>query len=207
MQQRPGARVKSCLEDGGVVVFAADTVYGLACDPENKAAVTKLYRIKDRPLDKPSAIMFFHVGPALELVSGLGRRVREAVSKLIPGPVTLILPNPDHLYPLACGSSPGTIGIRVPELSAAAQSLTEVDFPVLASSANLSGGQEPCRLEDVPKQILEQADLTVDAGELPGIPSTVIDLTRYGSEDAFRVIREGAVSSAEVSLTLESADI
>ncbi len=205
MQENPGV-IKYCLEDGGVVVFPADTVYGLACDPENEEAVSTLYRLKKRSGDKPSAIMFFQVEPALELVADLDKRVVEAARKLLPGPVTLILPNPSHHFPLACGSNPDTIGLRLPVLVERSQQLAEIDFPVLQSSANLSGAPESRSLHDVPGSILEEVDLEVDAGTLPGTPSTVIDLVRYGSEGTYRIVREGALPAAEVDRALSVSD-
>src|SRR5438034_10098960 len=73
---RPGGEAEAfarCIAAGGVAVFPADTVYGLACDPENAAAVERLYALKGRPPDKPAAVMFFARAPAL---AGLGRRTR-----------------------------------------------------------------------------------------------------------------------------------
>ena len=101
---------------GGVAVFPSDTVYGLACDPGNRVAVERLYRLKRRPLGKPSAVMFFDLELALEALPELGERTREAMCKLMPGGVTLLLANPARRYPLACGEDPGTLGIRVPEV-------------------------------------------------------------------------------------------
>ena len=204
MPENPG--VTKCLEGGGVVVFPADTVYGLACDPENKEAVSKLYRLKQRSYDKPSAIMLFQVEPALELVANLDKRVVGAARKLLPGPVTLILPNPSHLFPLACGSNPETIGLRLPVLVERAQQLADIDFPVLQSSANLSGTPDARSIDDVPGQILEKVDLAVDAGTLPGTPSTVIDLVKYGPEGTYRIVREGALPAAEVDRAFSDSD-
>src|SRR5437588_8953024 len=92
-----------CLAVGGVAVFPADTVYGLACDPANRVAVERLYRLKRRPLRKPSAVMFFDVDVALDALPELGEQTRLAAAELLPGQVTLLLPNPAERFPLACG--------------------------------------------------------------------------------------------------------
>jgi L-threonylcarbamoyladenylate synthase len=186
---------EECIVGGGVVVFPADTVYGLACDPENERAVARLYALKGRPPTQPSAVMFFDVALALRALPGLGARTRVLLERLLPGGVTLLLPNPGGRYPLACGADPHTLGLRVPATSV----LAGVTVPVLQSSANLSGGPDARRLEDVPAAIREGADLLVDAGELPGTPSTVIDLRRFEATGEWAVVRAGAVERAAVA--------
>jgi L-threonylcarbamoyladenylate synthase len=184
-----------CIAAGGVAVFPADTVYGLACDPEAGAAVARLYALKGRPPTQPSAVMFFDVALALRALPGLGARTRVLLERLLPGGVTLLLPNRGGRYPLACGADPHTLGLRVPATSV----LAGVTVPVLQSSANLSGGPDARRLEDVPAAIREGADLLVDAGELPGTPSTVIDLRRFEATGEWAVVRAGAVERAAVA--------
>jgi L-threonylcarbamoyladenylate synthase len=112
---------------------------------------------------------------------------------LLPGPYTLVLPNPARRYRWITGETPETIGVRVPELPDAADRIVSHVGCVVATSANLSGGPDARRIEDIPDEIIHAAAAVVDAGELPGTPSTVIDFT--GAEP--RVIREGAASSAE----------
>jgi L-threonylcarbamoyladenylate synthase len=186
---------EACIAAGGVAVFPADTVYGLACDPEDGAAVARLYALKGRPPTQPSAVMFFDVALALRALPGLGARTRVLLERLLPGGVTLLLPNRGGRYPLACGADPHTLGLRVPATSV----LAGVTVPVLQSSANLSGGPDARRLEDVPAAIREGADLLVDAGELPGTPSTVIDLRRFEATGDWAVVRAGAVERAAVA--------
>jgi L-threonylcarbamoyladenylate synthase len=186
---------EACIAAGGVAVFPADTVYGLACDPEAGAAVARLYALKGRPPTQPSAVMFFDVALALRALPGLGARTRVLLERLLPGGVTLLLPNRGGRYPLACGADPHTLGLRVPATSV----LAGVTVPVLQSSANLSGGPDARRLEDVPAAIREGADLLVDAGELPGTPSTVIDLRRFEATGDWAVVRAGAVERAAVA--------
>ena len=184
-----------CVAAGGVAVFPADTVYGLACDPENGKAVARLYALKGRPPTQPSAVMFFELAPALGALPDLGTRTRALLERLLPGGVTLLLPNPAGRFPLACGPDPHTLGLRVPATSV----LAGVAAPVLQSSANLSGGPDARRLEDVPAAIREGADLLVDAGELPGTPSTVIDLRRFEAAGEWEIVRAGAVAGDVVA--------
>ena len=187
-----------CVAAGGVAVFPADTVYGLACDPENGAAVQRLYGLKGRRPDKPSAVMFFDLEAALAGLPELGERTRTGMQRLLPGGVTLLVRNPAGRFPLACAGDPSALGIRVPRVAA----LTGVRRPVLQSSANLAGGPDPRRLEDVPEAIRAAADLVIDGGELPGTPSTVVDLREYDEDGPWQVLRPGAVEKEELEWAL-----
>lgn len=179
-----------CMAAGGLAVFPADTVYGLACDPEARFAVERLYLLKRRSTDKPSAVMFFDVELALSVLPELGERVREALRQLLPGSVTVLVPNPGRRFPLACGSDPTTLGLRVPSVPR----LAGVRRPVLQSSANRAGGADPRRVSEVPELIRSAVDLVIDGGELPGTPSTVVDLTAFEETGRWEVIRAGAVA-------------
>ena len=180
-----------CIAAGGVAVFPADTVYGLACDPDDPAAVERLYALKGRPPRKPSAVMFFDAGRALAALPELGARTRALMARLLPGGVTLLLPNPRGRFPLAGGEG---LGLRVPDVPA----LRAVGRPVLQSSANAAGGPDARRLEDVPEAIRRGADLVIDGGELPGTPSTVVDLRAFEAAGEWAVVRPGAVPTEAV---------
>jgi tRNA threonylcarbamoyl adenosine modification protein (Sua5/YciO/YrdC/YwlC family) len=191
--------LERCVAAGGVAVFPADTVYGLACHPDDRLAVERIYLLKRRDLGKPSAVMFFDLELAFEAVPELGERTREAMRRLMPGGVSLLVPNPAGWYPLACGHDVSTLGIRVPRVDR----LAGARWPVLQTSANRAGGPDPRRLEDVPLLIRATADLVIDGGELPGTPSTVVDLRRYEETGEWSVVREGAVGAEELRRALD----
>ena len=184
-----------CLAVGGVALFPTDTVYGLGTDPESEEGLARLYRLKGRPADRPAAVMFFELELALAALAEVGPRTRAALERLLPGPLTLLLPNPARRYPLACGPVPERLGLRVPALPARLAALAAARWPVLQSSANRSGGTDVRRLEDVPESIRRGVDLQLDGGELPGTASTVADLTHYEDEGLYEVLREGAVAT------------
>jgi L-threonylcarbamoyladenylate synthase len=192
------AAFERCIACGGVAVFPADTVYGLACDPASTAAVARLYELKGRPADKPAAVMFFALERALAALPELGPRLRGALAALLPGAVTLLLPNPHHRFPLACGPDPGTLGLRVPDWPDPLQALGGVRWPVLQSSANDAGGPDAQTLDAVPQRIRAAADLVLDGGPLPGTPSTVVDLRAWEDAGRFAIVRHGAVAEDEV---------
>src|SRR5207248_2206190 len=108
-------------------------------------------------------------------------------------PYTLVLPNPGRRFRWLAGDRPETIGVRVPELEGPASEIVDRAGAVVATSANLHGGPEPARLEDVPEELRVAAGAVVDGGELPGVPSTILDFT----EPEPRVLREGAAPPAE----------
>jgi L-threonylcarbamoyladenylate synthase len=194
----PAAAFTRVIAAGGVAVFPADTVYGLACDPDSAAAVERLYALKGRAPDKPAAVMFFDRAAALAALPELDARTRAAADALLPGGVTLLLPNPRGRWPRACGPDPGTLGLRVPDVPL----LRAVAVPVLQSSANRSGGADARRLADVPLALREGADLALDGGELPGTPSTVVDLRRLAADGSWAVLREGAVAADAIATVL-----
>jgi L-threonylcarbamoyladenylate synthase len=201
-------RFAGCIAGGGVALFPADTVYGLACDPLRADAVRRLYELKGRPPARPAAVMFFALAPALAALPELGPRTRAALARLLPGPLTVLLTNPADRWPLACRPGAGesaALGLRVPLLPAPLAALGVVGQPVLQSSANVSGGPEARRLGDVPLALREGADEVLDGGELPGLASTVLDLRDYEREGRWRVVRTGPVKREELERKLAPA--
>jgi L-threonylcarbamoyladenylate synthase len=181
------------LREGRPVVLPVDTVYGLCADPYREAPVRELYRMKQRPVEQPTALLAKDVDFLFELVPELRGRAGVLARALLPGQFTLVLPNPGERFRWLTGSTPDRIGVRVPELTGPGAEVLAHVGAVVATSANLRGGPEPTRVEDVPVEIRAGAAAIVDGGELPGTPSTVLDLT--GAEPT--VIREGAVPATQ----------
>lgn len=190
--------LERCVSDGGVAVFPADGLYGIACDPLNAEAVERIQALKGRDQRKPSAVMYFSPLAIRELVEEMGPRTREALKALLPGPVTLVVANPRRRYPLACREDPERLGVRLIE-----GPLAGAMTPVLQTSANRSGEAAPHRIADVAEEILAGADLAIDGGELTGAPSTVVDLTELDSTGAWRVLREGGLPRQALEAALE----
>ena len=176
-------RAVAALRAGEPVILPTDTVYGICTAPGHAARLSEL---KGRPGSMPVALLCADVERLLELVPEAAGH--EAV---LPGPYTLIVPNPQGRFPELGGAE--TLGVRVPVLAGAARAVLDRVGAVAATSANRHGEADPRTLEDVPAEIRQACGAEVDAGELPGIASTVVDLT--GPEP--RILREGAVSAAE----------
>lgn len=174
---------------GGVVVFPADGLYGLGCDPLRADAIARLNALKGGDPAKPSAVLYFSPLAMRELIAGLGPRTREAFAALLPGPVTLVVANPERRYPRACAEDPERLGVRLigGPLAGAACAL-------LQTSANRAGAPPPARFEDVESEIAAKVDLAIDGGELGGSPSTVVDLTRIEEGGGWEILRSGALS-------------
>jgi L-threonylcarbamoyladenylate synthase len=190
------------VQQGGVAIFPADTLYGLACDPLDEAAVQRIHSIKGRDEGKPSAVMYFSPLAMRELVSGLGERSRQAVSDLLPGPVTLVIANPERRYPLASRGTPETLGVRL-----IAGPLAGAMTPILQTSANRAGAASPRSFEEIDDEVVAGADLAIDGGELIGAPSTVVDLSQLDSTGRWEVLREGALPQGVIDRILgETAD-
>jgi L-threonylcarbamoyladenylate synthase len=187
----------------GVVLFPADTVYGLGCDPASRRAVERLYALKGRAADRPAAVMFFTPDGLALALPELGERTRAALAALMPGPVTAVVPNPERRFPLAAGPHPERLGVRVPALPPPLAALGEVAAPLLQSSANPSGELDARRLEDVHQPIRAGVDLELDGGELPGTPSTVVDLTEFESTGGWSLLRAGALPAEAVERALQ----
>jgi L-threonylcarbamoyladenylate synthase len=181
----------AAIRAGGIAVIPTDTVYGLVCTPYREEPVRALCELKGRGPEQPVALLVANVDLLLECVPELLGQAGLFARALLPGPYTLVLPNPARRFPWLTGNRPDAIGVRVPDVGGSCRDVLDLVGAVAATSANRHGGLDPRRLENVPDAI-RNAAVTVDGGELPGVPSTVLDLA---SPEPF-VLREGAVPAA-----------
>lgn len=193
----------AAIRAGKPVILPTDTVYGLVTTPHIEDAVRGLYRVKGRDETQPSALVASDVGTLFECVPELRGRAETQVRALLPGPLTLVLPNPARRFPWLTGSRPETIGVRVPRVDGSGGEVLRRVGAVVATSANHPGEADPARVADIPEEIRGACAAVIDAGELRGTPSTVIDLT---GEEAV-VLREGAFSAAEALERLRGAAV
>jgi L-threonylcarbamoyladenylate synthase len=190
------------IASGGVAVFPADGLYGLACDPLDAAAIGRIHRLKGRDDGKPSAVMYFSPLAMRELVAGLGPRTAAAISALLPGPVTLVVANREHRYPLACREDRERLGLRL-----IGGPLAGAMCPIFQTSANLSGQPAPASFAEVPEEIVAGADLAIDGGELTGLPSTVVDIAAIEEDGGWTILRQGALSQGDLASALASVGL
>jgi len=175
------------LAGGGLALLPTDTVYGIACAAADVDACARLYALKQRPATQATAAVTGSVPALLELLPEMGARATAACRALLPGPYTLIVPNPAGRLAHLCGDAPERIGLRVPLLDPGVADLADGAGGLLMTSANLRGCPDPARLEQVPEQLRAATAFEVDGGPLGGVPSSVIDVTAPEP----RVLREG----------------
>jgi L-threonylcarbamoyladenylate synthase len=183
----------AAIRRGDPVVLPFDTVYGLAADPYRDESTRRLYLLKGRDETKPSALVACDVDYLLECVPELRGRSAQIARELLPGPYTLVFPNPAQRFRWLTGTRPDAIGVRVPDVVEPSAYVLARVGAVVATSANRPGEPDPASLDDVPAELRAGAGAVVDGGRLRGAASTVIDFT--GAEP--QVLRLGAASGSE----------
>ena len=191
----------AAIHAGDLVILPTDTVYGLACTPDGEEPTNALTALKGRPHAQPLALLAASVDRLLDAVPELRGRSESVARALLPGPYTLVFTNPAQRHARLTGERPETIGVRVPALAGPGAAVLDDVGVVVATSANIHGGPDPRRVEDVPVSILAAVAAVVDDGELPGTPSTVVDLTG----ERPRVLREGAVPADQALAAVADA--
>jgi L-threonylcarbamoyladenylate synthase len=202
------AALEARISRARLICFPTDTVYGVG-GSLTPAVADALVAAKARDPGKPLQVIFATVG-ALEAAVEPAPELRDALRRLLPGPLTLLLPYPDGWdfpRPGTAGEAFGrpagpTLGVRVPAWPPAARVLEDLCRPLVASSANPSGASPPASLSAVDASLLAQSDLALDAGPVSGLASTVVDLSRYAETGRWRLLRLGAWGEAEVAARL-----
>jgi L-threonylcarbamoyladenylate synthase len=185
-------RAVAALRAGECVILPTDTVYGLCVSPDREVDVRRMYELKGREEAKPTALLAADVDALLQALPELSGETARVLRALLPGAYTLVLPNPRRRFAWLAGRAPDAIGVRVPTLTGDGAAVMRDVGVVAATSANLAGGPDPKTVDELDPRLRERVAAVIDGGELPGTPSTVLDLT--GPEP--HVIREGAVGAA-----------
>lgn len=190
-------RAVQSLVEGQLVAFPTETVYGVAAYPLNEQAMRHLVEAKQRDPQKPVALAFGSADKVREYFPNLGRVASRLVSRCFPGPVTLVLPVPENspLSELPASvqeaAVPATgVGVRVPSHEAILETLRLLPYPLVLTSANISGEQPAVDAATVMERLGDQLSMVIDDGPSPGgQPSTVLRV----EDDTLQVLREGAV--------------
>lgn len=184
-----GAEFQDAISNGEIAIFPTDTLYGIACDPDNAEAAERIHELKGRPPKKPSAVMYFSLERLLaDVGKDLDHQTLNLVEQLFPGPFTLVVANRGNRFIPACAGTPEKLGLRVPKLGPAIELLGSVNIPVMQTSANLSGGPDATAVEDIDPTIVAGVDLVLDGGPLLGYGSTVADVSEL-EEGRWRLLR------------------
>ncbi len=187
------------LARGSVVAIPTDTVYGLAADPFNLAAVDEIYRVKGRPETRALPILVNSIDQAVQLAREAPRNFLRLAQAFWPGALTLVV-NAAQRIPLKVTAGTGRIALRLPRSEVARGLIEEFDGPVTGTSANVSGFRSCSSGEQVMKQLGTRVPLVLDAGETGAtLPSTIVEL----NGDTWRIGREGAIPVAEIEKALK----
>ncbi|MBR9678443.1 MAG: threonylcarbamoyl-AMP synthase [Nanoarchaeota archaeon] len=166
-------KASKILKEGGIVIYPTDTVYGLGCNAFNRKTIERIRNLKGRT-NKPFSVAVADI-EGVHSVAKVNEWQEETLLKNLPGAYTFVLEKksfvPDSV-------SKKGIGVRIPDHEHCLTLLESVEFPVITTSANISG-QKPARsVKEIPKEILDKVDFVVDAGELGGKSSAVVDLKK-----------------------------
>jgi L-threonylcarbamoyladenylate synthase len=227
------APLQSRIRAAALVCFPTDTVYGVG-GTLTPAVAAALVRAKGRDPGKPLQVVFASLA-LLESALEMAPALRAACRRLLPGPVTLLVPYPAGWRfppPGSVGAEPGasaapgeaaggalavgaagaapppaaTLGVRVPDWPPAARCLAALELPLVASSANPSGAPPPATLDAVDPALLAACDLALDGGRVGGVASSVVDLSRYAETGRWRLLRAGVWGRAEVAARLSDSE-
>jgi L-threonylcarbamoyladenylate synthase len=191
-------RAASAIRAGGLAAVPTDTLYGLAADPFNHDAVSRIFEVKGRAAESALPLVAADVGQVLHHFGPLPPMAARLVERFWPGPLTLLLDAPASLAAQVSGGT-GKVGVRVPAHAVTTALCHAAGGPLTATSANISGSRPTGDPEIVVRTLGDLIDILVDSGRTPGgSPSTVIDLA--GPEP--RLVRAGAVSWEEVKVCL-----
>lgn len=192
-------RAAEAIRDGGVVVMPTETVYGLACDATNDAAVARVFQIKGRPSDNPLIVHVSSFEGLRALAIEVPDQARDLAQRFWPGPLTLVLKKRDSV-PYRTTAGLDTVAVRMPDHPVALELVRRSGRPIAAPSANLFSQLSPTRAQDVDPLILSQVDLALDGGQCDiGLESTVLDLS--GEEP--QILRPGGVGRGDIEAVLK----
>lgn len=184
------SKIKEILLNGGIVAFPTDTVFGLGC-VINKQAIDKIYSAKGRSFDKPLPMMC----DGLEMIESVAKVSEDAskiINKFVPGALTLIFNKKDNVEDFVTNGKP-TIGIRVPDDKWILDLISELNQPILVTSANLSDTGSLTKWEDVYSQLNGKIDAIVTEDASGETSSTIIDVT-----DGVKLLRQGPISLDDI---------
>lgn len=187
-------KAASVVRRGGIIIFPARCLYGLAADAFNEEAVDRIFEIKGRLREKPVLVL----ADSYLMLSCLVRNIPPMAQKIMenfwPGGITIVFEANDNL-PANLTAGTGKIGIRRPGHPVASALVRAVGGPVTGTSANLSGNKGCSIISEIDPDIAGSVDLIIDAGELQGgTGSTVVDVTG----ELPVIIREGGISKKEI---------
>lgn len=193
---RTRAVVEACriIKEGGIVAFPTETFYGLGVKYDNISALKKLYEIKKRPKEKAMPLIIGDMNMLSMVAASVSDIAQKLMHKFWPGPLTLLLNAREYLSEFITGEA-GMVAVRVPGESFALALARALEFPITATSANISGTSPADTPGNVVRHFGESLDLLIDGERTPGgLPSTIVDVTG----DEVKIMRPGVIPDEEI---------
>ncbi|MBI2542765.1 MAG: threonylcarbamoyl-AMP synthase [Candidatus Aenigmarchaeota archaeon] len=180
------------LKNDGIVVYPTDTLYGIAANALSRRAILEVYKVKGRDYRKPLSVAFHSLLQVKKYVEFNSIALRLA-KKFLPGPLTIILPM-KHMFPKELTFGSEKVGVRIPDNKISLKLIKECGFPITATSANISGNNDPITAEDAISQIGSKVDMILDGGKCKySKPSTVVEIL-----DKIKILREGVINGGSI---------
>lgn len=189
-------QISAVVNSGGLIAYPTETFYGLGCDGFNTSSINKIFKLKERSLNKPLLLLISHMRELPPLINGIPAQGERLMEIFWPGPLTIIFQASEKI-PAILSSGTGKIGIRIPGLEFTRAMIEQIGLPLVGTSANISGKPGFPDIEDIRKDFGGGVDLYLDGGQLePDSPSTVVDMT--GNKPV--VIREGRIKKNQLAI-------
>lgn len=193
-------QVADVLIAGGIIGYPTETIYGIGCSAFDAEAVERIYRLKGRDRQKTMILIAGDIVQVSELVKSIPVSAEKLIDSFWPGPLTLIFEASSRLHEFAFGKSK-TIAVRIPDCTICLELIRETGFPLVSTSANISGQDAAVAAQQVAEAFGDQLDVIIDGGPSPErAPSTLVDITRTPA----RIVRRGAISDLEINTVLET---
>ncbi len=194
-------RAARVLQNGGVIGYPTETVYGIGCNIFSPAAVKRIYHMKKRETDKAFILIASDILQIKDIVAEIPEAAERLMENFWPGPLTMVFRASANLATTEFRRAK-TIAVRIPDSAVCLALLKACGYPIVSTSANLSGQPAATTAQEVITLFNDSLDLVIDGGKTPSdLPSTVVDITKH----PVKIVREGAISKLEINTVLETA--
>ena len=182
------------IRSGGIVIFPTETVYGIGANGLHEKAVDKLYKVKNRPLNKPISLLVSNMEMIEKITKNISNKEYKLMNKFFPGPFTIILKK-KNIIPDIVTSGGDTVGIRMPSGEIARKLVEYANVPIATPSANISGKPSGTNIDSIIRDFEGKVDYIIDGGESKiGIASTIVQVVN----EEIHILREGIISRENV---------
>ncbi len=182
------------IRSGGIVIFPTETVYGIGANGLDEKAVDKLYKVKNRPLNKPISLLVSNMEMIEKITKNISNKEYKLMNKFFPGPFTIILKK-KNIIPDIVTSGGDTVGIRMPSGEIARKLVEYANVPIATPSANISGKPSGTNIDSIIRDFEGKVDYIIDGGESKiGIASTIVQVVN----EEIHILREGIISRENV---------